>query len=99
MTSCRQIISSVLVLRMPALWVVPECRNGAMLPIPNEAVATGRARTWCGFRDARMSGTAYGACVLHSLPESFRLRALAFVMDAISSNLMFRPQAGIACER
>ena len=31
--------------------------------------------------DARMSGTAYGACVLHVAPESFVGGPLAFVRD------------------
>jgi len=31
--------------------------------------------------DARMSGTSYGACVLHVAPESFAGGPLAFVRD------------------
>ena len=37
--------------------------------------------TWCASRDARMSGTSYGACVLHVAPESYVGGPLAFVRD------------------
>ena len=37
--------------------------------------------------DARMSGTAYGACVLHVAPESFAGGPLAFVRDGDSIEL------------
>ena len=41
-----------------------------MLPIPKKLLAQG-VRDMVRISDARMSGTSYGACVLHVAPESF----------------------------
>src|SRR6202023_3696754 len=41
-----------------------------MLPIPDYLLAQG-VRDMVRISDARMSGTSYGACVLHVTPESF----------------------------
>ena len=41
-----------------------------MLPIPKKLLAQG-VRDMVRVSDARMSGTSYGACVLHVAPESF----------------------------
>ena len=49
-----------------------------MLPIPDYLLAQG-VRDMVRISDARMSGTSYGACVLHVAPESFVGGPLAFV--------------------
>jgi dihydroxyacid dehydratase/phosphogluconate dehydratase len=49
-----------------------------MLPIPKKLVKTG-VRDMLRISDARMSGTSYGACILHVAPESFVGGPLAFV--------------------
>ena len=41
-----------------------------MLPIPRALIKQGH-RDMLRISDARMSGTSYGACVLHIAPESF----------------------------
>ena len=41
-----------------------------MLPIPKKLLEQG-VRDMVRISDARMSGTAYGTCVLHVAPESF----------------------------
>lgn len=41
-----------------------------MLPIPKALIKKGH-RDMVRISDARMSGTSYGACVLHVAPESF----------------------------
>ena len=51
-----------------------------MLPIPKKLLAQG-VRDMVRISDARMSGTSYGACVLHVAPESFVGGPLAFVRD------------------
>ncbi len=49
-----------------------------MLPIPKKLVKQG-VRDMTRISDARMSGTSYGACILHVAPESFVGGPLAFV--------------------
>ncbi|HRV34036.1 MAG TPA: dihydroxy-acid dehydratase, partial [Anaerovoracaceae bacterium] len=51
-----------------------------MLPIPKKLLQQG-VRDMVRISDARMSGTSYGACVLHVAPESFVGGPLAFVRD------------------
>jgi dihydroxyacid dehydratase/phosphogluconate dehydratase len=51
-----------------------------MLPIPRKLLTKG-VRDMVRISDARMSGTAYGACVLHVAPESFVGGPLALVHD------------------
>jgi dihydroxy-acid dehydratase len=51
-----------------------------MLPIPKKLLTKG-VRDMVRISDARMSGTAYGACVLHVSPESFVGGPLALVRD------------------
>jgi dihydroxy-acid dehydratase len=51
-----------------------------MLPIPKKLLVKG-VRDMVRISDARMSGTSYGACVLHVAPESFIGGPLAFVKD------------------
>jgi dihydroxy-acid dehydratase len=50
------------------------------LPIPKKILATG-VRDMLRISDARMSGTSYGACVLHVAPESWVGGPLALVED------------------
>jgi uncharacterized oxidoreductase len=47
---------------------------------PEEVLATG-VRDMLRISDARMSGTSYGACVLHVAPESYAGGPLEFVRD------------------
>ena len=49
-----------------------------MLPIPRKLVKQG-VRDMLRISDARMSGTSYGACILHVAPESFVGGPLALV--------------------
>ena len=51
-----------------------------MLPIPDYLLAQG-VRDMVRISDARMSGTSYGACVLHVAPESYVGGPLALVRD------------------
>ncbi|PYR71790.1 MAG: dihydroxy-acid dehydratase, partial [Acidobacteria bacterium] len=51
-----------------------------MLPIPKKLLAAG-VRDMVRISDARMNGTAYGACVLHVAPESLVGGPLALVGD------------------
>jgi dihydroxy-acid dehydratase len=50
------------------------------LPIPQKLLEKG-VRDMVRISDARMSGTSYGACVLHVAPESFVGGPLALVED------------------
>ena len=50
------------------------------LPIPKKLLQQG-VRDMVRISDARMSGTSYGACVLHVAPESFVGGPLALVED------------------
>ena len=51
-----------------------------MLPIPKKLLAEG-VRDMVRISDGRMSGTVYGACVLHVSPESYVGGPLALVRD------------------
>jgi len=50
------------------------------LPIPKKLLQSG-VRDMLRISDARMSGTSYGACVLHVAPESYLGSPLALVRD------------------
>jgi len=56
----------------------PGMPEWGMLPIPRKLVRQG-VRDMLRISDARMSGTSYGACILHVAPESFVGGPLAFV--------------------
>ncbi|MBV8837439.1 MAG: dihydroxy-acid dehydratase [Alphaproteobacteria bacterium] len=56
----------------------PGMPEWGMLPIPRKLVKQG-VRDMLRVSDARMSGTSYGACVLHVSPESYVGGPLAFV--------------------
>lgn len=69
---------SVLVLRSAGPLGGPGMPEWGMLPIPKKLLAAG-VRDMVRVSDARMSGTAYGTCVLHVSPESFVGGPLALV--------------------
>ncbi|WP_370947579.1 L-arabinonate dehydratase [Amycolatopsis sp. cg5] len=71
---------SVLVLRGSGPLGGPGMPEYGMLPIPDHLLAKG-VRDMVRISDARMSGTSYGACVLHVAPESFVGGPLALVRD------------------
>lgn len=72
--------NSVLVLQNAGPLGGPGMPEWGMLPIPAKLLRKG-IRDMVRISDARMSGTAYGACVLHVAPESFIGGPLAFVRD------------------
>ena len=76
---------SVLVLRNAGPLGGPGMPEWGMLPIPAKLLARG-VRDMVRISDARMSGTAYGTCVLHVSPESWVGGPLALVEegDAVS---------------
>ncbi len=69
---------TVLVLRNAGPKGGPGMPEYGMLPIPDYLLAQG-VRDMVRVSDARMSGTSYGACVLHVAPESFVGGPLALV--------------------
>jgi dihydroxy-acid dehydratase len=71
---------TVLVLRGSGPLGGPGMPEYGMLPIPDRLLANG-IRDLVRISDARMSGTSYGACVLHVAPESFVGGPLALVRD------------------
>jgi dihydroxy-acid dehydratase len=71
---------SVLVLKNAGPLGAPGMPEWGQLPIPKKLLAQG-VRDMVRISDARMSGTAYGACVLHVAPESYVGGPLALVLD------------------
>jgi len=63
-------LDHVLVLRNAGPQGGPGMPEWGMLPIPKALIKQGH-RDMLRISDARMSGTSYGACVLHVAPESF----------------------------
>ena len=72
--------NSVLVLKHAGPVGAPGMPEWGQLPIPKKLLARG-VRDMVRVSDARMSGTSYGACVLHVAPESFVGGPLALVRD------------------
>jgi dihydroxy-acid dehydratase len=72
--------SSVLVLRNAGPKGAPGMPEWGNLPIPQKLLKAG-IRDMVRISDARMSGTSYGACVLHVSPESFVGGPLALLKD------------------
>ncbi|WP_353152109.1 L-arabinonate dehydratase [Pollutimonas bauzanensis] len=70
--------SCVIVLRGAGPQGAPGMPEWGQLPIPKKILATG-VRDMVRISDARMSGTSYGACVLHIAPESHVGGPLALV--------------------
>jgi dihydroxy-acid dehydratase len=72
--------NSVLVLQRPGPQGAPGMPEWGQLPIPKKLLEQG-VRDMVRISDARMSGTSYGACVLHVAPESHVGGPLALVRD------------------
>jgi dihydroxy-acid dehydratase len=72
--------NSVLVLKHAGPLGAPGMPEWGQLPIPKKLLQKG-VRDLVRISDARMSGTAYGACVLHVAPESYVGGPLALVQD------------------
>ncbi|HZP85250.1 MAG TPA: L-arabinonate dehydratase [Burkholderiales bacterium] len=72
--------TSVLILRNAGPLGGPGMPEWGMLPIPKKLLKQG-VRDMVRVSDARMSGTSYGACVLHVAPESFVGGPLALVKN------------------
>ena len=80
--------NSVLVLQNAGPQGGPGMPEWGMLPIPKKLLQRG-VRDMVRISDARMSGTAYGTCVLHVSPESYIGGPLALVRngDAIALDI------------
>jgi len=72
--------NSVLVLKHAGPLGGPGMPEWGQLPIPKKLLQQG-VRDMVRISDARMSGTSYGACVLHVAPESWIGGPLALVKD------------------
>jgi dihydroxy-acid dehydratase len=72
--------NSVLVLRNAGPKGAPGMPEWGNLPIPQKLLKAG-IRDMVRISDARMSGTSYGACVLHVSPESFVGGPLALLKE------------------
>jgi dihydroxy-acid dehydratase len=68
----------ILILRNAGPLGGPGMPEWGMLPIPRKLIKQG-VRDMVRISDARMSGTSYGACILHVAPESFVGGPLALV--------------------
>jgi dihydroxy-acid dehydratase len=71
---------SVIVLKNAGPLGAPGMPEWGQLPIPKKLLLAG-VRDMLRISDARMSGTSYGACVLHVAPESFAGGPLALVQE------------------
>jgi dihydroxy-acid dehydratase len=71
---------SVIVLKNAGPLGAPGMPEWGQLPIPKKLLQEG-VRDMLRISDARMSGTSYGACVLHIAPESFAGGPLALVEE------------------
>ncbi len=72
--------NSVLILQNAGPLGGPGMPEWGMLPIPQKLLRLG-VRDMVRISDTRMSGTAYGTCVLHVSPESYAGGPLALVRD------------------
>jgi dihydroxy-acid dehydratase len=96
----------VLVLRNAGPLGAPGMPEWGALPIPRKLLKEG-VRDMVRISDARMSGTAYGACILHVSPESYIGGTLALVQtgDVITLDVPARtlllevPEAELAKRR
>ena len=81
----------VLILRNAGPQGGPGMPEWGMLPIPRKLLRQG-VRDMVRLSDARMSGTSYGACILHVSPESYVGGPLALVRtgDLISIDVRAR---------
>lgn len=83
--------SHILILRNAGPKGGPGMPEWGMLPIPGKLVKQG-VRDMLRISDARMSGTSYGACILHVSPEAYIGGPLALVRtgDMISVDVAAR---------
>jgi dihydroxy-acid dehydratase len=96
----------ILILRNAGPQGGPGMPEWGMLPIPKRLVKQG-VRDMLRLSDARMSGTSYGACILHVAPEAYIGGPLALVRngDPITVNVPERsisldvPEAELARRR
>ena len=81
----------ILILRNAGPQGGPGMPEWGMLPIPRKLVKQG-VRDMLRISDARMSGTSYGACILHVSPEAYVGGPLALVKtgDMISVDVAAR---------
>jgi dihydroxy-acid dehydratase len=81
----------IMVLRNAGPQGGPGMPEWGMLPIPTKLVKQG-VRDMLRLSDARMSGTSYGACILHAAPEAYIGGPLALVRtgDLITVNVAER---------
>ncbi|MGL4494539.1 MAG: L-arabinonate dehydratase [Beijerinckiaceae bacterium] len=97
---------TVLVLRNAGPLGGPGMPEWGMLPIPKKLVKQG-LRDMVRISDARMSGTSYGACILHVSPESYIGGPLALLKtgDTVTVDIPARtinmdvPEAELAARR
>ena len=80
----------VLILRNAGPQGGPGMPEWGMLPIPKKLVKQG-VRDMVRLSDARMSGTSYGACILHVSPESYIGGPLALVRNGDKITLDVAP--------
>ena len=78
--TCRSPPTPCWCCRTPGRSAGRACPSGACCRFPKKLLAQG-VRDMVRVSDARMSGTSYGACVLHVAPESFVGGPLALVQD------------------
>ena len=81
--------TSVLVLRNAGPKGGPGMPEWGQLPIPKQLLEAG-VRDMLRISDGRMSGTSYGACVLHVAPEAFVGGPLSLVKDGDEIELSVR---------
>ena len=74
----------------------PGMPEWGMLPIPKKLVKAG-VRDMVRISDARMSGTSYGACILHVAPESFVGGPLALGARPATRSRSTSPRAASIC--
>ena len=74
----------------------PGMPEWGMLPIPKRLLGQG-VRDMIRISDGRMSGTSYGACILHVAPESFVGGPLAFVQTGDEIEIDVDKRAASIC--
>ncbi len=88
----------VLILRNAGPQGGPGMPEWGMLPIPTKLVKQG-VRDMVRLSDARMSGTSYGACILHVSPESYIGGPLALVKNGDRITLYVASRTELAKRR
>ena len=74
----------------------PGMPEWGMLPIPRKLLKQG-VKDMLRISDARMSGTSYGACILHVAPESYVGGPLAFVQTGDEIEVDVAERAASIC--